>query len=207
MSQLLSSLLVEEEEKEERVECEQCGKTFQHREMLDTHMEILHSEARGPTSKPFSCRFCTATFAFSVNVERHMLLVHPGAKQQESKEEGADQDDPVFTMEQDEEVESGAGPSREQQQQQQFPAVEKFRCNICGEYQKSKRYLVAHIQSHYGGGYTCDYPGCTAVFKENAKLKRHKLVHTGVKAFKCAHCGQSFSLRHNLKMHEKTHTS
>ena len=52
----------------------------------------------------------------------------------------------------------------------------------------------------------CDWPGCTSVFRENSKLKRHKLVHTGEKAFKCEHCGLSFSLRHNLKTHEKTHT-
>ena len=44
------------------------------------------------------------------------------------------------------------------------------------------------------------------LFRENAKLNRHKLVHTGVKAFKCDYCHQTFSLRHNLKMHEKTHT-
>ena len=44
------------------------------------------------------------------------------------------------------------------------------------------------------------------MFRENAKLKRHKLVHTGEKAFKCEYCGLSFSLRHNLKTHEKTHT-
>ena len=65
---------------------------------------------------------------------------------------------------------------------------------------------MAALQAHYGGGYACDYPGCTSVFKENAKLKRHKLVHTGEKAFKCDYCGLSFSLRHNLKTHEKTHT-
>ena len=52
----------------------------------------------------------------------------------------------------------------------------------------------------------CDWPGCSSVFRENAKLKRHKLVHTGEKAFKCEYCGLSFSLRHNLKTHEKTHT-
>ena len=66
--------------------------------------------------------------------------------------------------------------------------------------------LFEYLQAHYGGGYACDYPGCTSVFKENAKLKRHKLVHTGEKAFKCDYCGLSFSLRHNLKTHEKTHT-
>ena len=75
-----------------------------------------------------------------------------------------------------------------------------------GDFCKTKRALLSHMQAHYGGGYRCDFPGCESVFKENAKLKRHKLVHTGVKAWKCSYCHLAFSLKHNLKMHEKTHT-
>ena len=29
----------------------------------------------------------------------------------------------------------------------------QFQCRICDKFLKSKRYLLAHMQEHYGGGY------------------------------------------------------
>lgn len=131
-----------------------------------------------------------------------MFLVHPGCKEQQV--DGKENVESIRDI--------GDGTDRSEVKKliaigQVFNSeTDQFRCKICGENCKTKRALLAHIQAHYGGGYKCDFPGCDSVFKENAKLTRHKLVHSGVKAFKCGYCHLAFSLRHNLKMHEKTHT-
>jgi len=54
--------------------------------------------------------------------------------------------------------------------------------------------------------YTCDT--CNKTFSEHAKLKRHLLVHSGERPFKCPFdgCGKRFSLAFNLTTHMRIHT-
>ena len=165
MSALLNDFLYMDTENSNMITCEECGRRFEDEKGLKSHTETVHRKMEKPLLKPFSCKFCPKTFSYLINVKRHTFLVHPNAKENTDEEtvpfnfETTKEND-VEDESHDYEKQSNFSPTKTD-----FPELEKFKCKICGEFLKSKRYLVAHIQSHYGGGYKCDYPGCTSVFR------------------------------------------
>jgi len=189
----------------ETVWCDQCSISFANKELLEQHMEILHKALAKPRERNFPCSFCDKRFQFQDNVQKHVLLVHPGFKERPEDKENVEGTPELNRVDKRTDARKES-PHQPNQQNQPADTGDQFKCKICGDFCRTKRALLAHMQAHYGGGYRCDFPGCESVFKENAKLTRHKLVHTGVKAWKCSYCHLAFSLKHNLKMHEKTHT-
>ncbi|CAG5088121.1 Oidioi.mRNA.OKI2018_I69.PAR.g11737.t1.cds [Oikopleura dioica] len=86
-------------------------------------------------------------------------------------------------------------------------SVTKFNCTVegCTKGFCTQAALNNHINRH-NREFKCSQ--CSKVFNEHAKLKRHQLVHTGERPFKCpfAHCQRRFSLDFNLTTHMRIHT-
>ena len=67
--------------------------------------------------------------------------------------------------------------------------------NQSGQQQLGDRHRKSHTCSRCGKSFA--FSNC---------LKRHQLIHTGVKPFSCSDCGKSFRQSGNLRQHQRIHT-
>ena len=55
--------------------------------------------------------------------------------------------------------------------------------------------------------FECPFATCKKLYTTKYNLNKHiELVHWGVKAFKCTHCGKALATKQNLTQHVYTHT-
>ena len=54
--------------------------------------------------------------------------------------------------------------------------------------------------------FICIYPECSRAFKTRFSMKRHMLIHSQLKEYKCSYCEKEFALAQYLKEHIYTHT-
>uniref|UniRef100_A0A9J8BJM3 C2H2-type domain-containing protein n=1 Tax=Cyprinus carpio carpio TaxID=630221 RepID=A0A9J8BJM3_CYPCA len=47
---------------------------------------------------------------------------------------------------------------------------------------------------------------CEKTFTSANSLKKHQIIHTGEKPYKCSHCDMRFNRAENLKTHERIHS-
>ncbi|KAK2087395.1 hypothetical protein P7K49_033302 [Saguinus oedipus] len=52
----------------------------------------------------------------------------------------------------------------------------------------------------------CPHPGCGKKFYLSNHLRRHMIIHSGVREFTCETCGKSFKRKNHLEVHRRTHT-
>lgn len=71
------------------------------------------------------------------------------------------------------------------------------------EYKDLPDNMFIPIDNQDGRIYPCPFRHCDRVFPSLSRIKRHYVVHTNLKSFKCEHpkCGKRFSRRDNMKQH------
>ncbi|KAH8381788.1 hypothetical protein KR009_000207 [Drosophila setifemur] len=89
--------------------------------------------------------------------------------------------------------------------------LKTFECQMCPVAFATEKMLTRHLNVHIKalkngkcGPMKC--PICELQLSCSSSLKRHMIIHTGLKPFKCSECDQSFSQREVLKRHMDTHT-
>ena len=86
--------------------------------------------------------------------------------------------------------------------------VKKFICSFCTKKFLSKSALKAHtkfIHQHINI-FKCPYENCDKFFNTHYRLDIHKLIHKGIKPYKCDLCEKTFTEQGTLRTHLVTHS-
>ncbi|XP_051496596.1 zinc finger protein 653 isoform X2 [Apus apus] len=87
---------------------------------------------------------------------------------------------------------------------------EPFTCPYvgCGQVYVALSSFQNHVNLVHRKGRTqqCPQPGCGKRFYLANHLRRHMVIHSGVREFTCETCGKSFKRKNHLEVHKRTHT-
>ncbi|XP_030051146.1 zinc finger protein 653 [Microcaecilia unicolor] len=88
--------------------------------------------------------------------------------------------------------------------------LEMFHCPYegCSQVYVALSSFQNHVNLVHRKGKTkvCPHPGCGKKFYLSNHLRRHMIIHSGVREFICETCGKSFKRKNHLEVHRRTHT-
>lgn len=80
-------------------------------------------------------------------------------------------------------------------------SVREYKCKLCIYSTKHKHSVAVHMRAHHPGALPFPCQICDDRFLLATQLKRHLLVHTGDKLYKCSKCRFVGNKRHYLRQH------
>ncbi|XP_040178188.1 zinc finger protein 665-like [Rana temporaria] len=201
---------------EEPYICSECGKCFDEKSTLMTHLgshsrekAYLCSESgndfglvtqhQNPTEnepfvkspleeEPYICSECGKCFSCN-----SLLISHQKSHCREQPYLSYDYNEPV-------------GQNSFLGSHQRTPSgVKPYSCSECGKCFSDSGHLTVHKRIHTGEKpYTCSE--CGKSFTQKSLLISHLRTHTGVKPYSCSECGKSYSQSGHLTVHKRVHS-
>jgi hypothetical protein len=78
---------------------------------------------------------------------------------------------------------------------------DNFVCDACGKSFGEAKALLSHRASKHGGEKALECGDCGKRFSVQARLRRHRVMHAGIKPFRCMLCDYASSRRTNVPGH------
>jgi len=185
-----------ETSQDKKHECADCGKTFGSKYHLNRHA-TTHSGASYP------CDSCGSIFKRKEGLRVHMSKVHDGSLIEEEasitvkveNDEGVNDSRRAFERE-----------SLEEANEEYSSYKDSVNYDAEGSLlEESEMELGDNLDSDGNSKYGCNL--CEKRFKNSTHLKRHEVVHSGIK-FSCTECPSTFSRKDKLTSHiRKKHSS
>ncbi|XP_039279351.1 zinc finger protein 3 homolog isoform X2 [Nilaparvata lugens] len=162
--------------------CDQCGKRYLSRNMLEEHMNS-HTGAR-----PYQCSVCGKDFASKYTFRSH--------------EKTHTERPRPFACSQPHCTKSFLTQQNLLQHERTHSGVKNYSCEECGKCFGTARNLEVHCLVHTGfKPFICRL--CGKAFARKAEIRDHERTHTGEKPYQCEFCGATFSQRSNLQSHKR----
>uniref|UniRef100_A0A6P4EWR3 LOW QUALITY PROTEIN: transcription factor grauzone-like n=1 Tax=Drosophila rhopaloa TaxID=1041015 RepID=A0A6P4EWR3_DRORH len=197
-------------------QCEDCGKRFSRRNLLE-----LHKGSHVPVNeRKFICPHCPKhnAFATEYHMQVHISMQHRKAANICHVCGKKIKDKAVFEKHVRLHFEE-SGPrikcprpdceswlkdedNLKQHLRRHNDEGKLFICSECGKSCKNSRALIGHKRySHSNVIYTCEQ--CGKTFKKDISLKEHMAQHTGEPLYKCPFCPRTFNSNANMHSHKK----
>ncbi|XP_055372270.1 zinc finger protein OZF-like isoform X2 [Condylostylus longicornis] len=215
--------------------CELCGKKFLNGKKLNEHQKFHFSENEfipdgrkmsnnfqdnPKVKKKYECQICGKIFSSNVSLEEHRKLHLPVEEKHSSFQcPHCDMtypkvDSMLFHIQSKHSVEKSfvckfcnkEFASRNNlygHQRYSHDENDEKPCPICQKKFTPFR-MMKHLKNHREANLLCTI--CGDLLKSKYNLKRHMLIHSETKAYKCNYCEKDFRLRETLKLHMITHT-
>ena len=201
--------------------CTECGKTFEHKTSLISHKKAHVSDEfyeNMYASTHYTCNTCGRAFPKPSRLRRHAIgCAIRVAKQLNVKVEELENDEHLQPELNFREVTvdgfkcADCGRLFEKlaslASHKKVHAPPEFRCETCGKVFPKRYYLVTHERKHSNERpFACEH--CGLCFKQPGQVQRHMLRrHSGgARPHMCETCGRTFTVKSDLKDHERIHT-
>lgn len=189
-------------------QCCLCQKSFKLQNDLEEHCKTVHSHvypkdhgslSNFKSKRKFYCNLCGRSFRLKAFLTSHYAdkdYIEPTGTLKSKKKEFIC---PVCSNNFDDKQ------AIQSHMTKTHPNYKPFYCDFpgCDKTFTIKPLLLRHQMYHKDKKFICDI--CARHFVTRAKLQKHRFVHTDKKPLQCSQCSKTFTYKHVLEAHVRTH--